>query len=174
MLPGHTPRPSQGSSNKHGCLAHVGVGLFVTSLPVTQTSEVGKDWCLSAEELGVGQNFRPSPNFKLFSLYLQFQMGCRQNLGFRHCILKIKISKFNLWVISVVVNICLCEAETGRFCLEENFPIVTKAVKVLRGRAVKFAQILLEKKTTWNVINVVFIKGCYSVSYFLLSHSIYV
>lgn len=38
------------------------------------TSEVGKDWCLSAGELDVGQNFRPSPNFKLFlSLYLQFQ-----------------------------------------------------------------------------------------------------
>lgn len=73
-------------------------------------------------------------------------MECRQNLGFLHHILKIKILKYNLWVVGVVVNICLLWSwDTGRFHLEENIPIFTKAVQVPRGRAVKCPQILVEK-----------------------------
>lgn len=70
---GHTPRPSQRSSNEHGWFTHVGVGLFVMSLLVTQTRWARID--VSAEELDVGQNLRPSPNFTLFSLCLQFPNG---------------------------------------------------------------------------------------------------
>lgn len=95
----------------------------------------------------------PTLNFSLSLFTSGFQMECRKNLGFLHYILKIEISKFNLWVLWLIFAFVEL-----RFCLEDNFPVVTKAVEVPRGKNFPRCS---SRNTTWNVLNVV-VKGFYS------------